>query len=263
MYTKELPKLPIRCFCNDSFACDETKLIQCSNCKKKQHITCVESMKKLAPYICVYCQFLLMDLLKMPADVILEPIKVSLADTKPVRFEVKPNVLKLLTKTGPYQIEIRGLRLCNIPFKNAWPHFGDLSLNGSEWTHTLTLPEREQSRKRKDEPFDISKCFFSNKKSHVLSCKKKPHPINQPKNEDKFNYVVAVFLVYNLQIPQIVEYYKLYELDSFLTTCNMIIERLFPTQKEDDIHVLSDEIKIPMTCPVTYSKIQLPAKGYQ
>ena len=68
--------------------------------------------------------------------------------------------------------------------------------------------------------------------------------------------------MYTLEIPQIIQYHKIYELESFLSTYNMIWERLFPNHKEDDIHVISDELKIPMKCPVTLSEINIPAKGF-
>lgn len=162
-----------------------------------------------------------------------------------------------------YKVEIRGLRLNDVPFKNAWPNFGDMSLNGSTWQYTLTLPEREQSRKRKDDPIELTPYFKNpNIVSHNLILKKKKTPPNQKKNEDKFKYVIGIYLVYMLDIPQIVNYHKMYELESFLNTYNMISERLFPSQ-DNDIHIVSDEIKIPIRCPITMSEVKIPARGYQ
>ena len=43
----------------------------------------------------------------------------------------------------------------------------------------------------------------------------------------------------------------------------MICERLFPREKEDDVHVISDEIKIPLRCPITLSDVVVPAKGFE
>lgn len=183
----------------------------------------------------------------MPVDVIVEPVKLGAIDSKSIKFEVKPQIAELLSKKdSPYRVEVRGIKLCDIPFKNAWPNFGEMALNGSDWNHSLTLPEREQSRKRKDEPFDLTPYFKKSRKSHMLTLIKKKHPPKQEKNEDRYQYAIGVFLIQKLEISQIIEYHKKYELESFLSTYNMICERLFPKQNEDDIHVISDELKIPM-----------------
>lgn len=93
----------------------------------------------------------------MPVSTIVEPTRLATVDSKSVKFEVKSQISELICrKNSNYKVEIRGLRLNDIPFKNAWPNFGNLGLNGSDWSHTLTLPEREQSRKRKDDPFDLT-----------------------------------------------------------------------------------------------------------
>lgn len=184
----------------------------------------------------------------MPVDVIVEPVKLSMLETKSVKIEIKPKICDLLSKRNSnYRIELRGLRLDKIPFKNAWPSYGSLGLNGSDWSHTLTLPEREMSRKRKDEIFDLTPYFKSKaRKSHLLTLTKKKHPPNHEKNEDRFSYVIGLFLVKSLDLPQIIEYHKKFEMESFLSTYNTICERLFPNKDEDDVHVISNELKIPM-----------------
>lgn len=256
----------IRWFCANSYPCDEIKLIKCTNCNRQQHIDWVELQKDLKPYIWVYWQFLLMDLMSVPVSIISEPIKLTDSEPKSVKITMKKEIVEILNNKKNqknYKVEIRGLRLNDVPFKNAWPNFGDMSLNGSTWQYTLTLPEREQSRKRKDDPIELTPYFKNpNIVSHNLILKKKKTPPNQKKNEDKFKYVIGIYLVYMLDIPQIVNYHKMYELESFLNTYNMISERLFPSQ-DNDIHIVSDEIKIPIRCPITMSEVKIPARGYQ
>lgn len=104
-----------------------------------------------------------MDLINLPIAVLVEPVKIVNTDTKIVKFELDSKFEKLITKKGPYRVEIRGIRLNDVPFKNAWPNFGEISLNGSDWSFTLTLPEREQSRKRKDDPVVLTQHFISGK----------------------------------------------------------------------------------------------------
>lgn len=206
-----------------------------------------------------------MDLINLPVTTLVEPVRLTSVDSKTVKFEVSPQISDIISQKGStYKVEIRGMRLSDVPFKNSWPNFGTLGLNGADWSHTLTLPEREQSRKRKDEPFDLTPCFKKKgRKTHLLTLVKKKHPPKQDKNEDNYHYVIGIYLVQILEVPQIISYHKKYELESFLSTYNMICERLFPNQKEDDIHVLSDELKIPMKCPITLSEVKIPAKGYQ
>lgn len=265
-FQEETKQKAIKCFCGDNFSCDETKLIQCTKCKLKQHRKCLDKQEDQRPYICVFCQFLLMDMINMPVDTIMEPVKIGgVSESKCIKFEIKNKIVDLICKSNSnFKVEIRGLRLNEVLFKNAWPNFGTLALNGSDWSHNLSLPEREQSRKRKDEPFDLTACFKSrSRKSHSLTLIKKKHPPNQPKNEDKHYYVIGVFLTYNLQIPQIVEYHKIHERESFLSTYNMICEKLFPSHNEDDIGIVTDELKIPMRCPVTLGEIRVPVRGFQ
>lgn len=165
-----------------------------------------------------------MDLINMPVSTIVEPVKLTKVDSKSIKFEVKPQLTELICqKNSKYRVEIRGLRLNDVPFKNAWPNYCSLGLNGSDWSQTLTLPEREQSRKRKDDPFDLTPIFKKKgRKSHLLTLIKKKHPVKHEKNEDLFHYAVGVYLVLVLDVPQIVEYHKKYEIESFLSTYNMI-----------------------------------------
>lgn len=265
---EEAKERVVKCFCNDTYKAGPDKWIQCSKCGVMQHMSCVEKQIKLKPYICVFWQFLLMDLINIPIDMICPPAKLSVVDNKVVKFEVKPEVTKLLhANKDKYSIELRGLRLNTIPFKNWWPHYGNMGLDGADWSQTLTLPEREQSRKRKDEPFNLTPYFKNRfKRSHVLALEKKRTPKSHEKNaknNDPNCYVIGIFLIRKLQIPQIVEYHKKFEHESFISTYNMIWDRLFPNEKEDEIHVISDELRIPMNCPITLKEIKLPAKGYK
>jgi hypothetical protein len=207
-----------------------------------------------------------MDLIHTPVSIISEPIKLDDTLAKTVKISMDDNVLDIIRnkRNKNYRIEIRGLALNNVPFKNSWPNFGDMSLNGAEWQHSLSLPEREQSRKRKDDPLDMTAVFRkSGSKNHTLVLKKKKTPSNQKKNDDKNKYVIAVYLVQVLEIPQILEYHKKFELESFLNTYNMISERLFPEENDNDCNVVSDELKVPIRCPITLTEIKIPAKGYQ
>jgi hypothetical protein len=205
-----------------------------------------------------------MDLINIPADIIVEPVRLTTAVPKTIKFEVNPKIIDLIcSKNSNYHIELRGLRLSNTGFKNSWPNFGNFGLNGADWNHAFTLPEREQSRKRKDDPIDLTVYFKSRaKKTHVLLLKKNRTPPKQEKNEDPHHYAIGLFLVRRLDINQIVEYHKKYAFESFINTYKMISQRLFPN-KEDDVHVISDNLKVPMRCPITLSQVQIPAKGYQ
>lgn len=205
-----------------------------------------------------------MDLINIPADIIAEPIRLTTAQSKSIKFEVKPKIIDLICKKDSnYRIELRGLRLCDTGFKNVWPNFGNFALDGSDWSNTFSLPEREQSRKRKDDPIDLTACFKSrSKRTHILLLKKNKTPPKQEKNEDPYYYAIGLYLVKRLDINQIVEYHKKYEFESFINTYKMISQRLFPN-KEDDVHVISDKLKVPMRCPITLSQVRIPAKGYQ
>ena len=151
-----------------------------------------------------------MDIICIPIDTILEPVRLSMIDARTVKFTIDPKITELLITTNDqYRIELRGLKMNKIPFKNSWPSYGSFCLNGTDWNHTLFLPEREQSRKRKDDPLNLTMFFKKKgKKTHLLSLEKKKTPPNHDKNEDKNCYIVGLFLVQKLEIPQIIEYHK-------------------------------------------------------
>ena len=202
----------------------------------------------------------------MPVYTVAEPVKLDESRPQTVKITINDSIMDIIKnrKNKQYRIEIRGIRLNDTPFKNAWPNFGDMSINGAEWNYSLTLPEREQSRKRKDEPLDLTAHFRkSNSKTHTLVLRKKKTPSNQKKNDDKNKYAIGIYLVNILEVPQIVEYYKKFELESFLSTYNMLSERLFPDDNDNECNIVSDELKVPIRCPVTLTEIKIPAKGFQ
>lgn len=128
-----------------------------------------------------------MDLLNVPADIICPPVRLAVIDNKTIKLDPEPRIGELLmTAKDKYRVEMRGLRLSNIPFKNSWPNYGNLDMDGSVWNHSLTLPEREQSRKRKDEPHDLTSYFKTrSRRSHNLNLRKDKTPMNHDKNNDK------------------------------------------------------------------------------
>ncbi|CAI2359120.1 unnamed protein product [Moneuplotes crassus] len=261
---QESKDIKVHCWCKDT-KIGGRGMILCIKCGKYQHIDCIDTMAQVKPYICFHCQFIIMDLLSVPADIICYPVRLGVVDRKTIKLEHNPKISELLmTEKGKYRVEIRGLRLSEIPFKNSWPNYGKLDIDDKVWTHLLSLPEREQSRKRKDEPLDLTSLFKTrNKKDHELHLRKDKTPLNHDKNHDANCYVIGMFLCQKLEIDQVIDYHKKYELNSFLTTFNMIYERLYPKDKGDEITVICDQLEIPMTCPITLKPVLLPARGYK
>ena len=42
----------------------------------------------------------------------------------------------------------------------------------------------------------------------------------------------------------------------------MIQDRLIPNKKDDEIDIVTDELKISFKCPITYCEMKIPAKGF-
>lgn len=64
-----------------------------------------------------------------------------------------------LSKNSDASIEIRSIRLAKDVFKNIFPNFCVFTIPKSGFKTEFELPEREQSRKRKDNPIDLTKCL--------------------------------------------------------------------------------------------------------
>lgn len=222
-------------------------------------------MRQVSPYICFKCQFLLMDILTIPIDVIVEPFGLGVVDQKTHKIKINDNVQQLLLRNSDkYRVEIRGIQLNNVAFKNSWPNYGHIDIDGSAWSQALTLPEREQSRKRKDEPFDVTSLFKTRlKKNHTFTIRKDRTPPGHEKNDDRFHYAIGLYLVQRLTFQEIIHYHKKHRLTSFLDTFKMICDRLFPKDEEDEVAVVCDNIKINMTCAITLKPVILPARGYK
>ena len=110
-----------------------------------------------------------MDMLRLPVSTLAEPVSISGTESKTIKFEIDQKIMKLITKekSSPFFVEVRGLALNSDSFKNAWPHFGELNLNSKEYKRNFTLPNMQMSRKRKDDPINLTQ-YFLNGKSHVL-----------------------------------------------------------------------------------------------
>ncbi|CAI2384631.1 unnamed protein product [Moneuplotes crassus] len=255
----------IHCCCQKSQFHNGSKQIQCTKCGKYQHKICIKKMVNVVPYICFHCQFAVMDLFCIPIETILKPVTLGIIENKNIKFELSPSISKLLeTGKEKFRVELRGLQLSNNPFKNSWPNYGMINVDGPAWKKYLTLPEIELSRKRKDFPFDLTEFSCTTKKRcHVISLRKDRTPSRQPKNHDGNCYIIGMFLCRNITINQVIKYYKKYEVSSFFDTMDMIEDRLFPKDKEEDISVVSEGVEIPLTCPLTLGSFSLPARGYK
>ena len=256
----------IRCFCDVKAIKPKDDIIVCTTCKKHQHKSCIGLQAKIDPYIWGHWQFLLMDLINIPVDVIMEPVQLKSMECKTINFQPSRLAYSILSdkKKINYRIEIRSMRLSEVVFKNAYPNYGNFSIDSWAWKYNLTLPEKEQSRKRKDEPLDITDVIHKvmPKQYSFRMCKSQIPFGHHEKNKDDYTYIIGIFLVKIIQVPKIINFCKNFRIKSFLSSYNMIWEKLFPNQS-DEVHIVTEEMSVPIKCPVTLSSIKIPVRGYK
>lgn len=96
-----------------------------------------------------------MDLYTIPIRTIARPVKISPTLNEVVTtFTLQQQDVDLLRKYPNSRLEMRGIRQAKESFKNSWPNFSRFSISPGPLKKVFELPEREQSRKRKDFPID-------------------------------------------------------------------------------------------------------------
>lgn len=77
---------------------------------------------------------------------------------------------------------------------------------------TLDLPEREQSRKRKDNPYEISSNLnFKKVTKFNVNFEFLPNSTQQPKNDDRYSYCIGVYMIKEINQQHIIEYFTKFE----------------------------------------------------
>jgi hypothetical protein len=127
----------------------------------------------------------------------------------------------------------------------------------------LTLPEREQSRKRKDWPLEISKAMNIVKYTdYNLNIQYLPNQTEQPKNDEDYEYLVGVYLVVPLELKDISVYHQMLECERVEESIQRVKQQL--TQFSDD-DIISDEMKVNLICPIirSYGSLRIPVRGFK
>lgn len=141
-------------------------------------------------------------------------------------------------------IEIRGARLAKDSFKNTWPNFCRFSISPGQFKETFGLPEREQSRKRKDFPINILP-YLSLKKNHkfCLTLEYLPNATTQERNNDIYSYAIGVYLVFPLSVNNICDYFIKFECERVADSIRRINDQLTMYSSDD---IISDELKFQL-----------------
>jgi len=147
----------MKCIWDKSSEPKRKKTILCTKWKCLQHYACIEGMRDQDVYVCCFCQLLLTDIFNVPVRTIVEPVRSSLkymSHSIPFSFQKWDVAYKKANSTT--YVELRGLRLSKDGYKNSYPNFCSFKIEHSPFKKQFCLPEREQSRKRKDMPIDVT-----------------------------------------------------------------------------------------------------------
>ena len=128
---------------------------------------------------------------------------------------------------------------------------------------TLDLPEREQSRKRKDNPYEISSNLnFKKVTKFNVNFEFLPNSTQQPKNDDRYSYCIGVYMIKEINQQHIIEYFTKFEWESVLETIKRMDKQLSIFTNDD---IISDELKFQLICPIvrSFGSLKIPARGYK
>jgi hypothetical protein len=152
---------------------------------------------------------LLMDLFSVPIKTLISPIRLSKHNkTVSKSFVFTESMIQIMTNTPECRIEIRSMRLGTECFKNAYPNFSQFEVSPGQFKKNFELPEREQSRKRKDYPMDITKYVkvVPNKK-YALKMNFLKNFTKLDKNSDDNVYVIGLYLIFPINPAKIIEFF--------------------------------------------------------
>lgn len=169
-------------------------------------------MHKVDVYVCISCQMLILDLYSVPKQTIIKPFAIKKNDTIEKEIEFTPSQIESILSPGDSKIEIRGIRVSKEGYKNTWPNFSEITVQPGSFKMIHSLPEREQSRKRKDLPYDFLKFINFNKhKRFKIKIQYLPNQTEQVKNNEDYTYAIGVYLVKPLLSKHIIDYHKIFE----------------------------------------------------
>lgn len=184
-----------------------------------------------------------MDLYTLPVKTLVQPFIISSKNKRGTgTISVDQQFLSIVGSHPDYKVQIRGIRLSKEMFKNTWPNFSSFRISPGPFKKTFDLPEREQSRKRKDTPLDLRDSLpIKSPKSYTLTVDFLPNSTHQIKNEDYYSYVIAVFLVVPVKLEDLTSHYTKFGLFKIEQTLSEISKE-FNSYTSDDL--ISDEIRI-------------------
>ena len=127
----------------------------------------------------------------------------------------------------------------------------------------LDLPEREQSRKRRDVPIEIKSVLNLKKhKKFTINYEFLPNSTCQPKNDDNNSYWIGVYMTKEISQEHIVEYFTKFEWEGILDTVKRMDKQLSIFTNDD---IISDELKFYLNCPIirSFGSLKIPARGFK
>lgn len=128
---------------------------------------------------------------------------------------------------------------------------------------SFDLPEREQSRKRKDFPLDVKTSLALKKnRKFTVNMDFLPNHTQQEKNTDEYSYAVGVYLIQPVTKEHIMEYFIKYECEQVTESLNRVNRQLTLYSNEE---VMSDELKIFLVCPIvrSFGSLKIPVRGFK
>ena len=244
------------CYCQEKKPEDE-KVLTCSvsRCSRVCHFSCLPwSQKKLGAFECPSCIILSNDPLNKIEQVLVEPS--ILLSGSHYYYNINNSVASNILANNNIAIEVRMIKLDGKYFiDQTWPDKCEIEVNGSKIANIDPLIRHSSLKKRKDQKFLTRNKYVLGRNSFVC----KYQNIQDGKNTDFDKnpiYVLAVLLVKRqtaLELSQhIVKHNKL-----TIEESKTQIIRKFEDQKDVGI----SEIKVDLVCKLTYTPLNLPARG--
>ena len=244
------------CYCQEKKPEDE-RTLTCSvnRCSRVCHFSCLPwSQKKLGAFECPSCIILSNDPLNKIEQVLVEPS--ILLSGSPYYYNINNSVASNILANNNIAIEVRMIKLDGKYFiDQTWPDKCEIEVNGSKIANIDPLITHSSLKKRKDQKFLTRNKYVLGRNSFVC----KYQNIQDGKNTDFDKnpiYVLAVLLVKRQTALELSQHVVAHNKLTIEESKNQII-RKFEDQKDVGI----SEIKVDLVCKLTYTPLNLPARG--
>lgn len=245
----------INCFCENprSLSSSDEQTFKCWHCSGLFHAACMRKKGRAAAESCAYCFLERM----APLRRVVRPLFVGL-----LRKAYKKHHINFFLPEveGAQKVQVRCVRLKEgAQTACLFPDVACVTLNQQRCCEFELVNKQSCLKYRKDEPFYLRKDYYPGQDNlMVVSETLEPSREKEVRSEAE-NHLLGIYLIEEVSIDQLIQQVVAEKTLGFSESAAML-QRGFGTGKAED-EISCELIKIPLNCPLTAAKIEIPVRG--